>query len=195
MSKFSVILAATENGLIGNSSTKSGFPWRLPRDMAYFKEVTSTTGNPEKKNAVVMGRKTWDSIPAKFKPLEGRINVVLTRNPEELRKSGKIPDDVLLYSDLQQAVDALGAMETCETIFIGGGSSIYNEAFASPNCEKVYLTTVLSPAQGDIFVDMKLFNRFASVATEQKYSEVEKDGDFEIQMFVYTRDDKVTDYE
>lgn len=54
-------------------------PWSLPGDMAYFKELTSRTADPAKQNAVIMGRKTWESIPAKFRPLKGRINVVLTR--------------------------------------------------------------------------------------------------------------------
>jgi dihydrofolate reductase len=55
-------------------------PWRLSKDMQYFKNVTSTA--PEgKRNAVIMGRKTWESIPVKFRPLTDRINVVITRNP------------------------------------------------------------------------------------------------------------------
>ena len=54
-------------------------PWKLPGDMAYFKELTSKTADAGKQNAVIMGRKTWESIPPKFRPLPGRINVVLTR--------------------------------------------------------------------------------------------------------------------
>jgi dihydrofolate reductase len=54
-------------------------PWHLPGDMKYFKELTSRTTDPSKQNAVVMGRKTWESISAKFRPLAGRINVVLSR--------------------------------------------------------------------------------------------------------------------
>ena len=55
-------------------------PWRLPSDMAYFKELTSRTADPSKQNAVVMGRKTWESIPIKFRPLAGRVNIVLSRS-------------------------------------------------------------------------------------------------------------------
>lgn len=54
-------------------------PWSLPGDMKYFRELTSRTADPAKQNVVIMGRKTWESIPAKFRPLAGRINVVLTR--------------------------------------------------------------------------------------------------------------------
>jgi len=50
--------------------------------MQYFKETTVKTKNPDKINAVIMGRKTWDSIPKKFRPLPGRLNFVLTKNPD-----------------------------------------------------------------------------------------------------------------
>jgi dihydrofolate reductase/thymidylate synthase len=54
-------------------------PWSLPGDLKYFRELTQRTSDPAKQNAVIMGRKTWESIPVKFRPLAGRINVVLTR--------------------------------------------------------------------------------------------------------------------
>jgi dihydrofolate reductase/thymidylate synthase len=74
----SVVVAASKDWGIGKDG---GIPWRLPGDMAYFREVTMATTDPEKHNAVVMGRRTWDSIPAKFRPLKGRTNIVLTRTP------------------------------------------------------------------------------------------------------------------
>lgn len=55
-------------------------PWSLPGDLRYFKELTSRTVDPGKQNAVIMGRKTWESLPPKFRPLPGRLNVVLSRN-------------------------------------------------------------------------------------------------------------------
>ena len=55
-------------------------PWNLPGDLRYFKELTSRTADPAKRNAVIMGRKTWESIPPKFRPLPGRVNVVLSRS-------------------------------------------------------------------------------------------------------------------
>ena len=73
-----LVVAATKNGLgIGKEGS---LPWKLPGDMAYFKELTSRTTVATKQNAVIMGRKTWDSIPAKFRPLQGRINIVLSRS-------------------------------------------------------------------------------------------------------------------
>lgn len=55
-------------------------PWSIPGDLRYFKELTSRTADPGKQNAVIMGRRTWESLPPKFRPLPGRLNVVLSRN-------------------------------------------------------------------------------------------------------------------
>ena len=73
---FQLVVAATRKLGIGKAGS---MPWKLPGDMAYFKEITSKTADSGKQNAVIMGRKTWESIPPKFRPLPGRINVVLTR--------------------------------------------------------------------------------------------------------------------
>ena len=75
--KFTVIVAATLNNGIGAGSK---LPWRLPLEMSYF--AKTTTGKAQPMNAVVMGRKTWDSIPEKFRPLKDRINVVISRQKE-----------------------------------------------------------------------------------------------------------------
>lgn len=71
-----VVAASSDNGI----GLDGQLPWRLPKEMKHFKTVTSSA--PEgMTNAVVMGRKTWLSIPAKFRPLPNRLNVVLTRTP------------------------------------------------------------------------------------------------------------------
>lgn len=74
-----LIVAATTTNGIGASST---LPWRLPKEMAYFARVTKATGTAgegEGMNAVVMGRKTWEGIPSRFRPLPERVNVVVSR--------------------------------------------------------------------------------------------------------------------
>ena len=73
---FQIVVAATKGNGIG---FQGSMPWSLPKDMQYFKQLTSTTRSKGSQNAVVMGRKTWDSIPAKFRPLARRVNVVISR--------------------------------------------------------------------------------------------------------------------
>ena len=74
---FQVVVAATKTWGIGAGGA---LPWRLPGDLRHFRELTARTADPGKLNAVVMGRRTWDSLPPKFRPLPGRVNVVLSRS-------------------------------------------------------------------------------------------------------------------
>lgn len=75
-----IIAVVTKSNGLG---TNGQLPWRLPKEMAHFRKATNATGrngeNASAINAVIMGRKTWESIPAKFRPLKGRINVVVSR--------------------------------------------------------------------------------------------------------------------
>lgn len=142
---FIVIVAATAGSLgIGKNGV---LPWRLAADMAYFKRCSSTptTSNAaDKINAVIMGRKTWQSIPERFRPLEGRRNVVLSRNPKAREDLG-LPQDVLLAGNLSEALSLLSlephATEV-DKVFIIGGGTVYAEAVASELCEKILLTSV-----------------------------------------------------
>ena len=83
---FHVVVAATKDMGIGR---EGGLPWRLPGEMAYFKQLTASVGDPtsQTRNAVIMGRKTWESLPPKFRPLPGRVNVVLTRSPPAAKEN------------------------------------------------------------------------------------------------------------
>lgn len=120
--------------------------------MKHFQKITMetpATASENTQNAVVMGRKTWESIPAKFRPLKGRINVVLTRsaNSEETRAS--FPEGVIVASSLQDATEQLGAAATATTtntvvgdVFVIGGSQIYEQAMKSGIINKVICTNV-----------------------------------------------------
>lgn len=77
--KWNLIAACCENMGIGH---KNDLPWRLRKEYQYFTRMTAVTKDPNLKNAVIMGRKTWDSVPIKFRPLKNRINVVLTKQPD-----------------------------------------------------------------------------------------------------------------
>jgi dihydrofolate reductase/thymidylate synthase len=139
--QLSAIFAATPKGGIGKDGD---LPWRLPADLKYFKEVTSKGGL----NAVVMGTKTWDSIPSKFRPLAGRTNVVLTKT----RTAADFPDDVLIASSLADACEKLESRSEKE-IFVIGGVSAIREAMGMQQLSKIYLTRVGKEFDCDVFHD------------------------------------------
>ena len=94
MIPFNIIVAVDSKNGIGK---KGNLPWSFSADMKRFKEITSTTKDKSKQNAVVMGRKTWNSIPEKFRPLPGRLNLVLTRSqqlffPVDVMKANSLPE-------------------------------------------------------------------------------------------------------
>lgn len=106
--------------------------WHLPDDMAHFKHITSG-------HDVVMGRKTWESIPEKFRPLPDRHNIVITRQDEY-----DAPGATVCHS-LAEAYSSA----TSDTVCIIGGQSIYEEAL--PQATKLYLTLVDEKKSGDTF--------------------------------------------
>lgn len=125
------IWAQARSGAIG---ADGGMPWNLPEDMAYFKEVT--LGLP-----VVMGRRTWESFPQRFRPLPGRENVVVTRDA-----SYDAPGAALAPS-LEAGIAA--ALESAQDAWIIGGASIYAEAM--PILDELWVTEIDIDAEGDAF--------------------------------------------
>ena len=95
-------------------------PWKLICDMEYFKKITRNCVDKNKKNAVIMGRKTWESIPIKFRPLKDRINIVISRlNPECTGAD-------LVTNNIDLAINYLNEFDNVENIFVIGGSQIYD---------------------------------------------------------------------
>ena len=76
--RFSVVVASCKH--TRGIGVGGKLPWSLRGDMQYFKQLTRSTADPLKRNAVIMGRKTWQSIPEKLRPLADRVNVVISRN-------------------------------------------------------------------------------------------------------------------
>jgi dihydrofolate reductase len=128
MSTISLVVAAAENGAIGH---RGALPWRIPEDLKRFK--TLTMGKP-----VIMGRKTWDSLPRK--PLPGRVNIVITRNPD-FRADGAIV--------AHSFVDAIAQAGESEIAVIGG-EAIF--AAALPLAQTIHLTEVAASPDGDAFM-------------------------------------------
>lgn len=140
---FSIIVAFDSQYGIGKNNQ---IPWHLPSDLKHFKEITTQVSNPAKKNALIMGRKTWESLPAKFRPLPGRVNMVLSK-----QGGLNLPADVLCASSLEDALEKLSALKDIESIFVMGGAQIYAEAINHPACQKLQVTHVQGEYACDAF--------------------------------------------
>ena len=126
----SLIAAIAANNCIGKNNS---LPWRIPEDMKRYKEITMG-------KVIIMGRKTWESIPEKFRPLPGRKNVIITRQAEY-----PVPSGVELYSDIPAAFTA----HKEEEVIINGGAEIYRQTIGL--ADTLYITHVNQPVDGDAF--------------------------------------------
>ncbi len=175
MTPFSIIVAMDSDNGIGKNGT---LPWHLPEDLKHFKETTLKTNNPNKKNAVIMGRKTWESLPEKFRPLPGRINIVLTRN-----KNYSLPEGVFQVSSFSDVLlKTVTLCDNIENIFIIGGGEVFKRALNDPACKKIYATRILSSFNCDTF-----FPDFKKSFQETAKSATKKHGSVEYYFAEYTR--------
>jgi dihydrofolate reductase len=128
--KLHLIYARARNGTIGKDGQ---MPWHLPEDLAHFKRVT--LGQP-----VIMGRKTWDSLPARFRPLPGRLNIVITR------QSDWQAEGALRAHSIE---DALRLCGEAPDAWIMGGAEIYRQA--EPLASTAVVTEIDQDYEGDAF--------------------------------------------
>ncbi len=128
MTRINLIYARAANGVIG---LNNAMPWHLPEDLAHFKQLTQ--GWP-----VVMGRKTWDSLPPRFRPLPGRTNVVITRQVDWSQtgalRAGSLDEALALCAEAQE-------------IWVMGGAQIY--ALAEPLAQRIEVTEIEKDFDGD----------------------------------------------
>jgi dihydrofolate reductase len=135
---------------------KGELPWpALKKDMAFFRSVTTSVSTSEsvesRRNAVIMGRKTWESIPGRFRPLKGRVNVVVTRDVKGFGEAdGR---GVLAVGGLTEGLNGLG--DDVGKIFVIGGSQIYKTAIEGnwPGSFRVLQTLVRRGDGGEIECD------------------------------------------
>mmetsp|Transcript_87743 Transcript_87743/g.200535 ORF Transcript_87743/g.200535 Transcript_87743/m.200535 type:complete len:434 (+) Transcript_87743:46-1347(+) len=129
----------------GNGIGKDGgIPWRLSKDLQYFKKVT-TAAQPGMQNAVIMGRKTWESLPVKFRPLAARLNVVVSSTTSDFGEGVEVAKSVT------EAVEKMQEREGIENVFVIGGNRAYAEALTLPSCSHLYITRVAKAHECDTF--------------------------------------------
>ncbi|MFF1574395.1 dihydrofolate reductase [Leifsonia sp. NPDC058292] len=124
-----LIWAQANGGVIGKDGT---MPWRLPEDLAHFRTLTGT-------DTVVMGRKTWESLPERFRPLPERANVVVTR------QTGRVAPGALVVHSLENALTA----SPTETVWVMGGSELYK--LALDVADRLEVTEIDLHVEGDTF--------------------------------------------
>ena len=129
MTHVGLIWAQTTRGVIGRDNA---IPWHVPEDMAHFQRVTR--GHP-----VVMGRRTWDSLPARFRPLPGRRNIVITRQPDWAAPGAE------RAGSLEQALRTAGP----DSVWVMGGGEIYRAAMKYAT--ELMVTEVDADIDGDAY--------------------------------------------
>lgn len=122
-----MIWAQAEGGVIG---VDGGMPWSVPEDLAHFRQVTGDS-------AVVMGRRTWDSLPERFRPLPGRENIVITRQQDWAADGAR------------RASGLADAVRGRERIWVIGGAEIYRQAIA--DADRLEVTELELTVEGDAF--------------------------------------------
>jgi dihydrofolate reductase len=144
-----LVAAVARGGVIGRDG---GIPWRIPEDVAHFKELT--TGH-----AVVMGRRTWDSLPDRFRPLPERRNVVVTRNADWHAEGAERAASL---------AEALALLDDDERVFVIGGAEVYAEAL--PLADEMFLTEIGDDVAGDTFFPDWDRNAFVQASRDERVS-------------------------
>lgn len=137
MTGIGLIWAQTKNGVIGKDGS---MPWHLPEDLKHFSKLT--TGHP-----VIMGRKTWESFPDKYRPLPGRTNIVVTRNEEWA--STPEAEGATVVSSLDDALLESQFAPGGQKVWIIGGGEIFDQSMGLANL--AVITIIDADFEGDTF--------------------------------------------
>lgn len=159
---FSIIVATNNNNGIGRNGD---LLYRSKKDMNYFKTITTTVKNSNKMNVVIMGRKTWESIPKKYKPLDNRINIIISKKNKENLNIAEY-NNVYIFDSFNTALSELKNNDKIENVFIIGGQQLYNEAILSKYCQYIYQTVINDNSEADTFFPKINKNTFELINEE-----------------------------
>jgi dihydrofolate reductase len=162
--KLTLVVAVARNGVIGRDGA---LPWRISSDMKHFK--AATMGKP-----VLMGRKTWESLPKK--PLPGRQNLILTRDANFAAEGAWVYSDLAAMLAAGRAMaEAQGAEEVC----VIGGAQLFNAVL--PQADRIVLTEVNLEPPGDVRLELD-FSAWREVSREHVERGPKDDADFTIRV-------------
>lgn len=177
--KFSIILAVDDK----NGIWKNNFlAWKLSSDMKYFKEITTKTSDLAKMNAVIMWRKTRESIPSKFRPLNDRVNCILTRQIKNDDIWSPIDDFVLYFNSFIHCLSELESKENVENVFVIWWANLYNQVLTNTMLDKIYITKVKWDYNCDVFFDW-----IPEGFEVESYTDSEIENGIEYSFWVYKR--------
>jgi dihydrofolate reductase len=159
----SLIVATPINLAIGKNNQ---LIWNLPKDMKFFMETT--TGHP-----VIMGRKNYESIPKKFRPLKNRTNVIITRNKKYAA------DGCIVVNSIEGSIKAL-EKENYEEVFVIGGGEIYKRFLENNLIDRMYITHIEQAFDGDTFFPKVDFSQWASVTIMTHIKDEENPHNFKV---------------
>ena len=177
-----LIVATCQANGIGKDNT---LPWRLKSELAYFARLTKTTRDFSKQNAVVMGRRTWQSIPARVRPLRNRLNIVLTSQAQS-----EISDspDVLVCKSFPEAVQLVDSLsDKLESCWVIGGSSVYQEAMKNIRLERLYITRILQDFDCDTFLPEINMDQWRLTQDKDVSTEVQEEAGVQFKYEVFQR--------
>jgi len=150
----SLIVACDNQGGIAKNGS---IPWNFPQELRYFSKVTRTTKDPTKKNAIFMGRKTWESLPKR--PLPNRVNIVLSSKPNT---SGDPNPNIVFVSSIEIALEYVNQNDQIEQLFVIGGEQIYHTFMTeySSKIDHIYYTKIQENFQCDQFFPVSLLENY-----------------------------------
>ncbi|MDR0234253.1 MAG: dihydrofolate reductase [Zoogloeaceae bacterium] len=152
--RLSLIAALARERVIGADNR---LPWHLPEDLRRFRELTWG-------HCVLMGRKTWESLPEKFRPLPGRRNLVLSHQPDYVASGAE------RVSSIPAALEKLaGESAATEDLFVIGGEQVYRAAL--PFAERLLLTEIDLPVAGDAWFPAFSASEWREIRREERVSE------------------------
>lgn len=154
-----IVAADIKNGI----GIKGKLPWKLAKDMAFFKKKTIKTQDTNKLNIVLMGRTTWESIPEDHRPLQARKNVVLTR------KKDYVAEGATVVNSIDDAIAE--ANERIESIYVIGGAKVYEQFMKRRDLTGIYLTKIEREYKCDAF-----FPKIPPLFKSKKLRYLEEDG-------------------
>jgi dihydrofolate reductase len=180
---FEVVVACDAERGIGIDNK---LPWSLPADMKHFRTLTSTKSAHSHENFVIMGKNTWFSLPAKFRPLPNRRNIVLSKTLGMPDLMPGIPSCSSSFSlvcqSLDDALKVYAAQKTDERCFVIGGARVYEEALVHPCCSRLHLTQISAKFKCDAF-----FPPFENTFSLLEESEVQEENGISFSFKVYER--------